>query len=180
MNVAAANIIFYGANFGRIGSTRCRKTDVGCEILTIPRDAAVLQVCFAPDDTHCVACIDSNEKPPSPIEPMDVDVVEFDVPKLQVVEFNEYIFESSRVQSFVGWPQSLKQTPQQLAEAGFFHTQKEDRVICFCCGGGLWKWAENDDPWEQHALHYDDCAYVQLMKGSEYVAAIKKKLGDTI
>lgn len=54
-------------------------------------------------------------------------------------------------------------------------TQKDDRAICFCCGGGVRKWEEDDDAWEQHALYYDTCAYLRLMKGLKYIESIKEK-----
>lgn len=79
------------------------------------------------------------------------------------------------MQSFDVWPKTLKQTPEQLSAAGFFYTHKHDRVICICCGGGLHSWEEDDDPWEQHALHYGTCEYLQLVKGLEYIVSVKGK-----
>lgn len=29
-----------------------------------------------------------------------------------------------------------------------------DRVLCFCCGGGVKSWQPEEDPWEEHAKHY--------------------------
>lgn len=90
-------------------------------------------------------------------------------------EFPEYAIEMARMRSFEEWPKTMRQKPEQLSDAGFFYTQKSDRVICFSCGGGLREWDEDDDPWEQHALWYEKCDYLRLMKGSEYIAAIKVK-----
>lgn len=50
-------------------------------------------------------------------------------------------------------------------------------MICFSCGGGLCKWAEHDDPWEQHALWYKTCNYLQLVKGPDFIATVEKKYG---
>lgn len=90
-------------------------------------------------------------------------------------DFIEYCFKEDRLQTFKDWPKTLKQTPEQLSAAGFFYTQKGDRVICFCCGLGLCQWEEDDVPWEQHALHRGECEYLQLLKGLEYITSVKKK-----
>lgn len=109
----------------------------------------------------------------------DTDIMEYESPILNVrPDFPEYYMERARLQSFDTWPKTLPQTPEQLSTAGFFHTQKDDRVICFCCGGGLYNWQEQDDPWEQHALHYGHCDYLYVMKGSDYVTIIKEKYSN--
>lgn len=64
-----------------------------------------------------------------------------------------------------------------MEDAGFFYTQKGDRVICFNCGGGLRQWSTEDDPWQEHALHYEKCNYLRLMKGPEYITIIREKFG---
>lgn len=90
-------------------------------------------------------------------------------------DFIEFCNQEDRLKTFDNWPKTLKQTPEQMAAAGFFHTQKADRVICFWCGIGLMQWEEDDDAWEQHALYRGDCAYVRLLKTPEYVTSIKVK-----
>ena len=50
----------------------------------------------------------------------------------------------NRLKSFKEWPVSLTITPKELLEAGFFYTGFNDRVICFCCGGGLNKWERGE------------------------------------
>lgn len=77
-----------------------------------------------------------------------------------------------RIESFVGWPCTLKQKPTQLAEAGFFYSGMNDKVICFGCGGGLKHWTESDIPWEQHALWFKKCEYLKLIKGQKYIDQI--------
>lgn len=84
-----------------------------------------------------------------------------------IAEFPEYSVESDRVRSFLKWPMHMKQTPVQLAKAGFFYTGVGDRVICFSCGGGLKDWDRDDDPWEQHSRWMKNCRFVKLMKGDE-------------
>lgn len=94
----------------------------------------------------------------------------------QTAEFPGYANDLSRLRSFVDWPKQIKQKPEQLADAGFIYTQHGDAVICFSCGGGLHAWADDDVPWEQHALHYVDCKYVKLLKGDNYRDEVVAKL----
>lgn len=94
-------------------------------------------------------------------------------------DYPEYAIENARLRSFDDWPKTLKQKPKQLSDAGFFYTQKGDRVICFSCGGGLRDWDENDEPWEQHALWFSKCEYLKLVKGQEYIDLVKAKQAKT-
>lgn len=100
-----------------------------------------------------------------------------DTQSLQPPEFPEFAIETIRLRSFEDWPTMMRQRPEQMADAGFFYTQISDRVICFDCGGGLCKWDETDDPWEQHAIWYKHCNYLRLLKGPEYIAEIERKYG---
>lgn len=81
----------------------------------------------------------------------------------------EFQLESYRLTSFEDWPKSMKQKPKELAEAGFYYTGKGDKVACFSCGGGLKDWEEIDNPFEQHALWYQKCEYLKLIKGQDYI-----------
>ncbi|XP_053676582.1 death-associated inhibitor of apoptosis 1 [Anopheles nili] len=84
-------------------------------------------------------------------------------------EYPNYAIEADRLKTYEDWPTSMKQKPKQLSDAGFFYTGKSDRVKCFSCGGGLKDWEQNDEPWEQHAIWYGNCHYLQLMKGREFI-----------
>lgn len=105
--------------------------------------------------------------------------VERETQTLKHPDFPEYAIETARLRSFDEWPKTMKQRPDQLSDAGFFYTQKGDRVICFSCGGGLRDWDEQDDPWEQHALWYSKCDYLRLIKGPQYIEAVKAKFNKT-
>ncbi|CAK1555298.1 unnamed protein product [Leptosia nina] len=83
-----------------------------------------------------------------------------------------YASEAARLRTFVDWPRSMRQKPEALAEAGFFYTGQGDKTKCFYCDGGLKDWENDDEPWEQHARWFDRCAYVQLVKGREYVQKV--------
>lgn len=83
-----------------------------------------------------------------------------------------YASKAARMRSFSDWPRSMKQKPEELAEAGFFYTGQGDKTKCFYCDGGLKDWENDDVPWEQHARWFDRCAYVQLVKGRDYVQKV--------
>lgn len=162
----------------------------GCSVVDVPEDAAIVSICFSPQSKQlCFECYITDDEKLSTesvmevdetsfeVMDIDIDIVECDLPPLRTIpDYPEYVVERARLHTFDEWPSKMKQTPQQLSDAGFFYTQKDDRVICFCCGGGLRAWEEEDDPWEQHALYYGKCEYLQLIKGSEYVVSVKEKL----
>ncbi|ABY65742.1 inhibitor of apoptosis protein 3 [Orgyia leucostigma nucleopolyhedrovirus] len=75
---------------------------------------------------------------------------------------HDYTTLADRVKTFIGWPGV--QNPQDMAAAGFFYTGIKDKVKCFFCDGGLDNWETSDDPYEQHALHFNRCAYVNLLQ----------------
>ncbi|XP_023937799.2 baculoviral IAP repeat-containing protein 2 isoform X2 [Bicyclus anynana] len=83
-----------------------------------------------------------------------------------------YATEPARLRTFSDWPRSMRQKPEELAEAGFFYTGHGDKTKCFYCDGGLKDWENDDVPWEQHARWFDRCAFVQLVKGKEYVQKV--------
>lgn len=74
----------------------------------------------------------------------------------EIPDFPNFENELIRLNTFKNWPET-KPSPKQLAKAGFFYTRKEDRVICFTCGGGLYEWVQSDNPFEQHILWYENC-----------------------
>ncbi|XP_053392204.1 E3 ubiquitin-protein ligase XIAP-like [Mercenaria mercenaria] len=74
-----------------------------------------------------------------------------------------------RVSSFEKWPVQIKQTPSQLAEAGFFFTGFDDCVCCFVCGGKLRRWNITDDPWTEHCRLFPLCLFAREQKGDEFI-----------
>lgn len=81
----------------------------------------------------------------------------------------------ARRHSFRTWPKRMKQTPDDLADAGFYHAKTGDKALCFSCGGGVSNWEDEDDPWEEHARWFNNCPYLNYMKGEEFVAKVMKK-----
>ncbi|XP_071444018.1 death-associated inhibitor of apoptosis 1-like [Hetaerina americana] len=84
----------------------------------------------------------------------------------------DYCTEAARLSSYSLWPVAMKQKPNDLAEAGFYYTGNGDQTICFHCGGGLRDWAEDDDPWIEHAKWFSRCSFVNLVKGSDFVSQV--------
>lgn len=88
---------------------------------------------------------------------------------------SKYAIEANRLKSYKNWPVSIQQRPHQLSDAGFYYTNVGDRVCCYYCGGGLKDWEEDDDPWENHAMWYGNCKYVNLMKGEKFIQKMSQK-----
>ncbi|XP_034037359.1 E3 ubiquitin-protein ligase XIAP isoform X1 [Thalassophryne amazonica] len=65
---------------------------------------------------------------------------------------------------------------ERLARAGFYSAGTGDKVLCFCCGGGLKGWQPVEDPWEEHAKHYPGCSFLLAEKGQEFVNRIQLKV----
>ncbi|CAC5382816.1 XIAP [Mytilus coruscus] len=87
----------------------------------------------------------------------------------------------SRMATFEGvWRSDIEQTPEILADAGFFYEGEEDVVRCHYCDGGLRNWEPKDVPWEEHARWFPFCKFVIKMKGREYIDEIKAKYETAI
>ncbi|XP_046435566.1 baculoviral IAP repeat-containing protein 7-like isoform X2 [Neodiprion fabricii] len=74
-----------------------------------------------------------------------------------------------RLRTYQGWPESLRQTPEMLADAGFYYVGVEDQVRCFYCDGGLRNWEATDDAWTEHAKWFPKCGFVALVRGQEFI-----------
>lgn len=89
-------------------------------------------------------------------------------------EYSLFALKSMRLLSFQTWLSYMSQKPEDLAEAGFFYTGVGDRTMCFHCGGGLKDWEENDEPVQEHALWFSQCAYIRrLLRGR--ILGLKEK-----
>lgn len=81
----------------------------------------------------------------------------------------------SRLKTFFNWKSHDIQTPEKLAEAGFYYIGYEDKVLCFHCGGGLKNWEKAEEPWVEHARWFSKCYFVILEKGNDFVRNVLKK-----
>ena len=87
----------------------------------------------------------------------------------------QFITLISRINSYENWPERIKQTPEEMANAGFYYTGFGDHVRCFFCDKGLHNWENEDNPLEEHARWYPYCNFVYLLKGKEYIDEIIRK-----
>lgn len=81
----------------------------------------------------------------------------------------QYSTYQARLASYREWPPGLRQTKEEMAAAGLYYYGVSDQVKCFYCDGGLREWQEEDDPWVEHAGWFQECAYVRLVRGDEFV-----------
>ncbi|CAG2186109.1 BIRC7_8 [Mytilus edulis] len=81
----------------------------------------------------------------------------------------------SRIATFDDWRRDIEQTPEILADSGFFYTGDDDVVRCHYCDGGLRNWEPGDVPWEEHGRWFPFCKFVIKMKGREYIEEIRAK-----
>ncbi|XP_059471940.1 baculoviral IAP repeat-containing protein 3-like [Neocloeon triangulifer] len=79
---------------------------------------------------------------------------------------------SERLKTFKNWPKGLSQTPEVLANSGFYYTNTGDRVVCFHCNLGLKDWAHGDDPFREHAKWNSGCQHLIMQKGSDFIRQI--------
>ncbi|XP_059479670.1 E3 ubiquitin-protein ligase XIAP-like [Neocloeon triangulifer] len=84
----------------------------------------------------------------------------------------EKIFKSERLKTFKNWPKGLSQTPEVLANSGFYYTGSGDRVVCFHCNLGLKDWAPGDDPFTEHAKWNSGCQHLIMQKGTDFIRQI--------
>ena len=68
-----------------------------------------------------------------------------------------------RLKSFNNWPLQIKQTSQDMAQAGFIYTGSSDRVFCFECKVGLKRWESNDNVWLEHKKWSPSCQYIRMV-----------------
>ncbi|XP_063841797.1 baculoviral IAP repeat-containing protein 3-like [Scylla paramamosain] len=68
----------------------------------------------------------------------------------------------SRLRTFSRWPKETRVDAEKLSDAGFFYTGISDFVQCFHCGGGLFAWRKEDDPFADHARHYPSCNFIRM------------------
>ena len=85
--------------------------------------------------------------------------------------YTEYRSVTARMDSYLHyeWPIGLRQTPNSLAEAGFFYFGKSDKVVCYHCGGGLSRWDREDNPWKEHARNFPTCIHLMMQKTAEFI-----------
>ena len=80
------------------------------------------------------------------------------------IKFPQYADIRTRLQTFYfpfHWPPSIKQTPQDLADSGFFYDGVSDIVTCFTCGGKLHSWRADDCVNLEHSEWFPNCSFIK-------------------
>lgn len=77
----------------------------------------------------------------------------------------------SRLKTFESWPKPDVQSPEKLAEAGFYYNNINDETYCFSCGGGLHNWKTDQEPWEDHAHYFSLCTFLNQNRDSDFIDA---------
>ena len=80
----------------------------------------------------------------------------------------EYTSYKSRLNTFATWPTHLRQTSEELADAGFYYMGIMDFTVCYHCGIGIGNWGPEEHPWEQHAISSPSCNYLLTVRGFKY------------
>lgn len=68
---------------------------------------------------------------------------------------------SVRMKSYEDSDYNWKVSPVDLAIAGFYCLEEEDRVKCFCCGTILENWEEGDSAFSEHFQWSSSCEFLK-------------------
>lgn len=90
--------------------------------------------------------------------------------------YTKMTLKTERLKTFDKWPVGIKQRPNELVSAGFFYTGRSDMTLCFFCGIEAKQWVDSDDPWMKHIILNNQCQYVLITKGVEYVNSINTNI----
>ncbi|XP_060855831.1 death-associated inhibitor of apoptosis 1-like [Metopolophium dirhodum] len=93
-------------------------------------------------------------------------------------EYPQYTSFLSRLKTFDSHSPRSCQDKYSLAECGFTYSGTGDLVQCHYCGLLLGLWEENDEVWQQHAMHNPKCVFVLLYKGMEFIENVKNELNN--
>ncbi|KAJ8314792.1 hypothetical protein KUTeg_006942 [Tegillarca granosa] len=88
-------------------------------------------------------------------------------------KYPQYAVKSVRASTYRNFPPEVTQTPEDMAQAGFFYSGKDDVVYCYFCGQGIRAWEPEDDVWIEHARWSPNCGHLLNCKGSEFVRMVK-------
>ncbi|CAF3583567.1 unnamed protein product [Rotaria sp. Silwood1] len=85
-----------------------------------------------------------------------------DLESLSNIAFETNLVQQVRRRTFSHWPHSTIPSSVQMIEAGFFHCNINDRVICIYCNLICEQWIPHtDDPYEIHKALSPACMYVK-------------------
>lgn len=87
---------------------------------------------------------------------------------------NNYLMNDQRLASFKNWPNTLN--PLELAEAGFFYLNDDDKVACFSCGLCLKDWKPLDKPWIEHTKWSSNCKHISEKMDMDFINKHKQQV----
>ncbi|CAF1261846.1 unnamed protein product [Adineta steineri] len=88
-----------------------------------------------------------------------------------LIEVN--LLKQIRKRTFSHWPLRTSPSSAQMIQAGFFHCNVGDRVICLYCNIVCQQWTSNgDDPWDVHKTLSPKCPYVIAMMKRQQTGSI--------
>ncbi|WAQ96718.1 XIAP-like protein [Mya arenaria] len=77
-------------------------------------------------------------------------------------KYTQYASREARILTFQLWGYNPIVTPDDLADAGLFHTGEDDCVRCYHCGGGMKNWEPGDHPLTEHANWFPHCEFIKM------------------
>ncbi|XP_070170327.1 uncharacterized protein [Polyergus mexicanus] len=93
-----------------------------------------------------------------------------------IPKYPEYASYDARLRTYEMSPKILSRTKEEFAAAGLFYAGNYDQTLCYYCGGKLTFWKLEDDPWEHHAKWFNHCPYLHMVKGTDYINRVTKKI----
>ena len=78
---------------------------------------------------------------------------------VHVAMMRKFKSEAARFRTFFNWKNQAVR-PSQLAKAGFFYFNDEDKVQCVFCLGILGNWKAGEDPAHEHRTHFPRCPFM--------------------
>ncbi|CAF1122919.1 unnamed protein product [Adineta steineri] len=98
-------------------------------------------------------------EPENPSKRQKTESINSDILSNTLVETN--LLKQVRRRTFSHWPLRTSPSSAQMIQAGFFHCNVGDRVICICCNLICQQWTPHtDDPCEVHKTLSPNCIYV--------------------
>jgi hypothetical protein len=86
--------------------------------------------------------------------------------------------EAVRLSTFRFWSSQIVQ-PAELAKAGFFYFNDQDKVQCAFCLGIVGQWEQSDIPMQEHRMHCPRCPFVgNLPVGNIPIGSEQTNLND--
>ncbi|CAH1731448.1 unnamed protein product [Aphis gossypii] len=138
---------------------------------TLPPPPSSIDRARRPSSSHAQQCVNHVTNREVDWRTLVCSVQENSVPK-----HPEYSTLLSRLKTFDSHPLRSCRDKYSLAECGFTYTGTGDSVRCFYCGLLLLEWEEDDEAWQQHAMHNPKCVYVLLCKGVKFIEYAKNAL----